>query len=312
MTDPDDTRQFKLAVAALVAGAVGIGFAPIFVRVSEIGPSATAFWRMALALPLLMLWMRLEPGGKARYRPARSLRDHGALALGGLFFAGDLAAWHWSIKLTTIANATLFVNMAPVIVAAASFVLFGERFRSLFLIGLGLAITGAVMLMGRNLGEGGGRLTGDALSLLAAVFYAGYIISIGRLRASFSTATVMGWTAFWTAAALLPIAWVSGETLLPASGHGWGILIGLALISHVVGQSLIAYGLAHLPAAFGAVSLLVQPVVAGVLAWVLFAEVLGPLELAGAALILAGITLARRGVRGKSPNIKGPSIKRPL
>jgi drug/metabolite transporter (DMT)-like permease len=303
MADPDDARQFKLAVAALVAGAIGIGFAPIFVRVSEIGPSATAFWRIMLAIPLLFLWMRLERGDDNRYRKPARLRDHAALALGGIFFAGDLATWHWSINLTTVANATLFVNMAPVVVAAASFLLFKERFHRLFLIGLALAVSGAALLIGPGAGPDGqeSRLAGDVLGFAAAGFYAAYIMAIGRLRASFSTATVMAWSALWSAAALLPIAWLSGEQLLPVSSYGWGSLAALALISHVTGQSLIAYGLAHLPAAFGAVSLLVQPIVAGVLAWALFAEALGHLELMGAAFILAGITLARRGVRIKRP-----------
>ena len=297
MAEPFDSRQFRLAVAALVAGAVGIGFAPIFVRVSEIGPSATAFWRIALALPLLFLWMQFERGRTNRYRKPGRVRDHAALALAGVFFAGDLATWHWSITMTTVANATLFVNMAPVIVAAASFLLFKERFHRLFLVGLALALAGAVMLIGPGSGGEQIRLAGDALGFVAAGFYAAYIMAIGRLRASYSTATVMAWSALWSAAALLPVAWISEEHLLPMSLDGWGILIGLALVSHVVGQSLIAYGLAHLPAAFGAVSLLVQPVVAGILAWTLFAEALGPLELAGAVMILSGIALARRGVR---------------
>ena len=97
--------------------------------------------------------------------------------------------------------------------------------------------------------------------------------------------------------ALLPLALLAPGPFWPAGVDGWLVLIALALVTQVAGQGLIVYALAHLPAAFGSVSLLVQPVIAAGLAWLLFAEALGPLELAGAGLVLAGIAMARRGTR---------------
>jgi drug/metabolite transporter (DMT)-like permease len=83
--------------------------------------------------------------------------------------------------------------------------------------------------------------------------------------------------------------------MLPVSAFGWWMLVGLALISHAAGQGLIAYALAHLPAAFSSVSLLSQPVMAALLAWVLLSEGLMPLQILGGLIVLAGIYLARRG-----------------
>ena len=100
-----------------------------------------------------------------------------------------------------------------------------------------------------------------------------------------------------TGLALLPVALAAGEALLPATAAGWLPLIGLALVSHVLGQSLIAYALAQLPAAFSSVSLLLQPATAALLAWLLLAEPLGPLQGLGAAIVAAGIVIARRGSR---------------
>ena len=88
---------------------------------------------------------------------------------------------------------------------------------------------------------------------------------------------------------------MQGEALLPASTTGWLVLLGLAWISHCAGQGLIASSLAHLPAAFSSVSLLFQPVMAAIFAWLLLAEPLVPLQVAGALVVLAGIYLARRG-----------------
>lgn len=288
-------RTQRIALIALVAGAVAIAFSPIFVRLSEVGPSATAFWRVAIAVPALWLWMSAQPGGAARRPSGR--RDWMRLAVPGLFFAGDLVSWHWSIAFTSVANSTLLANFAPIVVALACWLLFGQRFSRTFVLGLGLAIVGAVVLMGQSVSLGLDHLFGDALALTTALFYAGYILSVGRLRAEFSTATIMTWSGLVTAVVVLPAVAVSGESLIPDTAFGWGILLGLALFSHAGGQSLIAYALAHLPPAFSSVSLLVQPAAAAVIAWVVLGEPLGPFQAAGAAVMLGGIILARRGSR---------------
>ncbi len=286
----------RLALPLLLCGAVAIAFAPIFVRLSELGPTATAFHRLFLALPVLWLWNAAD---QARDRAPRPLgrADVLGLVIVGLFFAGDLAFWHWSIRYTTVANATLLANFAPVFVALAGWAMFGERFSRTFLIGMATALAGACVLMGRSVTLSPTNLLGDALGLVTAMFYAGYIVCVGRLRARLSTATIMAGSGLVTCAALLPVAVVSGESLVAESLYGWLVLLGLALVSHCGGQGLIAYALAHLPAAFSSVSLLLQPAVAAGLAWLLLGEALGPYQGLGAVLVLTGIYLARRGSR---------------
>jgi drug/metabolite transporter (DMT)-like permease len=295
-------RPARFALPSLLAGAVAIGFAPIFVRLSELGPTATAFHRLLLALPALWLWNALSARGAAAARPS-SLSDFAGLVAAGVFFAGDLACWHWSIHFTSVANATLLANFAPVFVALAGFVLFGERFSRMFIIGMVTALAGACVLMGRSFTMSPTNLLGDSLGLVTAAFYAGYIVSVGRLRAKFSTATIMAWSGLVTCLALFPVALASGEDLVPMTVSGWVVLIGLALLSHAGGQSMIAYALAHLSAAFSSVSLLLQPAVAAVLAWVILGEALGSYQGLGALMILVGIYFAHRGshsAHGKS------------
>ncbi|MGP1396760.1 MAG: DMT family transporter [Inquilinaceae bacterium] len=295
----------RWALAALAGGALAIAFAPIFVRLADVGPMASAFWRPALALPALALWLAVEQQRRpvAPRRPVRPV-DRLALVLAGLLFAGDLAAWHWSIRHTSVANSTLLANLAPVFVATAGWLWFGERFTRAFLVGLALALAGAVLLMSGSLTVDPDHLAGDAVALVTAMFYAGYILAVGRLRGRFSTATIMTWSALVTALVLLPLAWLSGETLVPATAVGWAVLAGLALISHAGGQSLIAFALAHLPVTFSAVGLLLQPVAAAVLAWLLLGEAIGPLQAVGGAVVLAGIAVARRG-SARSPSRRG-------
>jgi drug/metabolite transporter (DMT)-like permease len=289
LTDP----QRRLAFAALIAGGIAIAFSPIFMRLSEIGPIATAVHRLVLGLPLFWLWLALEKGEGQQRGPA-NWRDAGLLALAGLFFALDLAAWHSSLGYTSVANATLLANNAPIFVALGAWLLWRERPTRGFVIGLTLSIVGCALLSRGGFKPGQGTLLGDGLALLTGVFYSGYFLTVKRLRARFTTAAIMTWSAMVGALLLLPAAWASEGVLLPASLAGWLVVLALALFSHVGGQSLITYAMAHLPAGFSALTLLIQPVGAAVLAWILFGEALGPLQLAGGLVVLAGIWLARR------------------
>lgn len=285
--------QDKLALAALVAGAIGIAFAPIFVRLSEVGPVATAFWRVLLALPLTALWAGVQRGqGGALERTGLAW-----IAAAGLFFAADLGVWHWSIQLTSVANSTFLVNLAPVLVTLGAWLMFRERARPVFFAGLLLALAGAALLVGATVQAHARALAGDLLALLTAVFYAGYQLSIKRARGSHATARIMLVSGAFCSAVLLPVAVAMGEALLPASSAGWLVLIGLAVVCQFGGQNLITYAVAHLPANFSSVSLLLQPVAASLFAWIFFGEALSGLQWLGGAAVLAGIYLAKQGSR---------------
>ena len=280
-----------LALAALFAGATAIATAPLFVKVSETGPIATAFWRVFLALPPLWMWALMSEG---RQHAAHLRKHRGLMMAAGIFFAGDLAVWHWSILLTSVANTTLLANLAPIFVTAVAWFVFRETPRKLFLAGLAAAIAGTLLLIGANFGHSGSASLGDALGVNTAMFYAAYQITVTRLRAHVPTASLMAWSSAIMAALLLPIAWISGEQLLPQTNAGWLKLIGIALFAQVIGQSLIAWAMAHLTATFSSVGLLLQPVMATLFAWILLGEIVGPLQFAGGVLVLAGIALARQ------------------
>jgi drug/metabolite transporter (DMT)-like permease len=205
-----------------------------------------------------------------------------------------LAVWHKSIHFTSVANSTLLANFAPVFVALGSWLLFAQRATSAFFLGMGVAIAGTTLMVGASFQVSARHFLGDALGLVTALFYAGYILTVKQLREKFSSATIMAIGGTVTAGALLLGACAAGESLLPDTSEGWKPLVGLALISQVAGQSLIAYALAHLPAAFSSVGLLLQPVMATIFAWLLLGEAIGFLPILGGSLVLVGIVLARR------------------
>jgi len=281
----------KPALPALLLGAVFIALSPIFVRLSEAGPTATAFWRVALAVPALWaLVFTMNQRGRD-YRKQKLL-----FLAAGAAFAGDLAFWHTSIQLTSVANSTLLANLASIFVTLAAWLFWRQKPRPLFLAALALALVGVALLVHTSLEFSRTALLGDALGVVTAMFYAWYILAVKGLRdRGAATLQVMAVTSTLTAVFLFPVALASGEQMLPASAQGWWILIGLALISHAAGQGLIAYALAHLPAPFSSVGLLLQPVVAAFFAWVLLSEPLVALQIAGGLIVLAAIWLARRG-----------------
>jgi drug/metabolite transporter (DMT)-like permease len=289
-----------VAVAALLTGAAAIALAPICVRLSDVGPIVTAFWRVALAAP--MLWLVMLAIGKGTARGGGHRRPPLAIiAVVGLCFAGDLAFWHWSIRLTTVANATLLANLASVFVTLVAWLTGRERVTAVFVFGMVFALAGAAVMMGASLSISGRQILGDGLGVITALFYAGYLLNTKALRTKgHSALAIMAWGTVVTAIALLPVALISGEAMLPHSLHGWLVLVVLALVSHVGGQGLIAYALAHLPATFSSVALLLQPMLATLFAWELFGEKLGPLEMAGGAAVLAGIALAGHGSRRRA------------
>jgi drug/metabolite transporter (DMT)-like permease len=292
------------AVFVLLLGAALIAISPILVRISELGPVATAFHRQLLALPVLWLWMRWDYARSQTPRKPASVRDYRRLVLAGVMFAGDLSLWHWSINLTSIANSTMLVNFAPIFVAIGAWLIYGERFTARFMAGLGATIFGVVLLLGDSSTLGTRHIVGDLLALSAAVCYGGYLLIVGQLRAEFSTATILAWTSTVSCVVLFIIALLAGEELVASTLNGWIILLCLALITHVGGQSMVAYSLAHLPTTFGSVGLMLQPVLAAVLAWMLLNESISGFQLAGGLVIITGIYLARTGAQTTSTDEK--------
>ena len=285
-----DKTANRRAVVALLIGAALIALAPIFVRLSETGPTATGFWRLALASPILFLWNGLR--ARSTQRQPLSRADLGLLILAGAMFAGDLAAWHTSIELTSVANATLLANAAPIFVAAGAWIWLDERPTMGFVGGLVLAIAGGALLARASAGSSA-HLTGDALGLLTALFYAGYMLAVKVLRVRLSTSAVMAGSSLMGAAVLLPLTIGLSERLLPSTLLGWVVLLGLAVLSQVCGQGLIAWAIGHLTARFSALGLLTQTAVAALLAWMLFGETFTILQSAGIVLVAVGLFVAR-------------------
>jgi drug/metabolite transporter (DMT)-like permease len=286
-----------LPLLALFTGAAALGSSPILVRLSALEPTATAFYRVALAAPAFLLVPFVYGTPLSLSRDSRAGRAEllWLVAAGG-FFALDLLCLHWSLRHTSVVNATLLLNFAPLFVSLGAWTLLGERPAPRTVLSYVIAICGVALLVGAVSRLDRGRLVGDALGLAAGAAYGGYLLVVSRFRDRIPTSMVMGVTTFSCACLLLPATLVMGESLLPRTAFAWAILFALALLTHAGGQGLLVFAMKYFAAFTSSVTLLLQPVVAAGGAWIVFGEALGPWQILGGGIALLGVLLCHDAV----------------
>ena len=280
------SRAARLAFPALLAANLALAAGPWMVRLSDVGPVAAAFWRLALAIPFLA-WFAWR---QSRGRPLPGWGLIVAVIVGGLFFAADLAAWHEGILRTRLANATLFGNFASFLFAIYGFLLLRRLPGPVQLGALLLAAVGAVLLIGRSFELSPQHFTGDLLALLAGLFYTFYLIAVDRARRVMAPWPVL---AVATAAGALPLLFFSialGEQVMPVD---WTPIVLLSLGSQLIGQGLLVYAMGHLSPVVVGLCFLTQPVASAAIGWFAYQERLSLGDALGALLICAALVLIR-------------------
>lgn len=279
-----------LRVLALV-GILAISFSAIFVRAAGVSPGTSAFFRVAYAVPALLVLVAL-----VRDPVRRPLSDR-LLAMGaGAFFALDLNAWHRSIEHIGAGLATVLGNLQVVIVALLAWLLHDERPTRASFVALPLAFIGLALTTGLGRGDAYGRepVAGAIFGALTAFAYAGYLLLLRRSARGGGSAAgpLLDATASAAVVALaLGLAFDPAFSLTPSwPAHGW--LLALAWGAHTLGWFLISRALPRLPALETSVLLLVQPTLTLVWGMLLFQEDPSPLQWAGAALVLGSVALA--------------------
>jgi drug/metabolite transporter (DMT)-like permease len=285
----------RYAFAALIAGNLLLAFGPWMVRLADVGPVASGFWRLALAIPFLFLlaWRQQE----GREPPSRHLIL--LLGIGGLFFAADLAAWHVGIGMTKLANASLFGNSSSFIFVLYGFVMLRQMPRRVQVAALALAAAGAALLMGSSYELSPEHFKGDLFTFLAGLFYTGYLIAVDKARRTMAPMPVL---AIATAASTLPLlvfANLLGETVMPKE---WTPLIILSFGSQVVGQGLLVYAVGYLSPVVVGLGLLAQPAAGAVIGRLAYGETMSAADVVGAILIAAALVLIRLPERPLASN----------
>ena len=290
----------RFAFPALLLGNVALAFGPWLVRLSDVGPVAVGFWRVAIALPFL--WLVAKAAGQRPHWPKRALIV--AIFIAAAFYVLDLAAWNAGIRMTKLGNATLFGNTGSFVFAIYGLVLL-HRLPSAKQAGaLTLALGGAGLLMSGSYEMSPRNFTGDLLTLVAGLLYGGYLIFMERARTQLQPLPLLLLATLFGAPMLLAISLGLGEQIWP---RDWTPLIIFALSSQVLGQGLLIYSIGTLPPLVVGLALLTQPVVAATVGWLAYGETLSATDIAGAMAIAAALVLVRLPDRGLRASEEPPS-----
>ena len=285
------SHPHRFAFPALLLGNCVLAFGPWLVRLADVGPVATGFWRVTIAVPFL--WALANLSGQKPHWPRRGLTV--VILVAAVFYVLDLAAWNAGIRMTKLGNSTLFGNTGSFVFAIYGLWL-AHRMPSLKQGGaLLLALGGAAMLMSGSYEMSARNFTGDLLTLVAGLLYGGYLIFVERARSEVSALPLLLLATVFGVPMLLGISFGLGEQIWP---HNWTPLIIFALSSQVVGQGLLVYSIGTLPPLVVGLALLTQPAVSASVGWFVYGERLSLTDFIGAFAIAAALVLVRLPERG--------------
>ena len=299
--EDSEPRADIWALVLLAIALIAVSFAAILIRLSEaeLGPNATVFNRLIIATLACGLWNGFRDWHSQPF-PEQPLQKPGytkldlILLLGvGIVSSTSLALWAWSLTQTNIANSTVIRNLTPLFTGLGGWLLLGRSFDQKFLLGLVIALAGAIALGLDDLQIATDNLVGDAVALLSAMFYGGNLLLVEQLRSKFSASTILLWRCFLGSLLTLPLVLGTEAQIFPHTWLGWLWVIALALICQVLGQGLLVHSLKLLSSGFVALCLLLEPLITACLAWIIFSEKLSISDGLAFSVILVGLYLAK-------------------
>jgi drug/metabolite transporter (DMT)-like permease len=279
-----------LPYAALALGIAALSLSAMFVRWADAPGAMTGFYRLLFAT-IIMLPVFLHQ----QYQ--RAAIDKKLLLfpiVGGVFTAFDFALWNTSVHYTTAANATLLGNTSPLWVALFAFFALRETLKRSFWIGLTLALTGAIFVVGSDFLQHPTLGIGDLMASAAAIFYAGYQLITQRGRAHIDPLRYTWLVGLSATVCMFFINFASGNTFTGYASQTWLVFLATAVVSQIIGYLAISYALGHLPASIVAPTLIGQPILTAILAIPLLGEIPAPIQWAGGAMALAGIYIVNQ------------------
>ncbi len=279
-----------LPYAALLFGMLGISLSAIFIKWADVPGPISGFYRMLIATSIIALPFARQ----ARVQQPYSRRHLSIAALAGLFFAGDVASYGTAVLITSAASATLLGNTAPLWVGIGAMVIFGERLRPTFWVGLLIAMVGVLSIIGQDFVANPHLGAADLLGLVSGFCYGMFLLSTERARVRLPS--LISW---WVSSAaslvgLFFLCLVMGLPLIGYSPTALLNLVGLAVVTQVGGWLSLNYALGHLRASVVAPTLLAQPVLTALIAIPLLNQPLGVVQVIGGALVLTGIFIVHR------------------
>lgn len=279
---PDQSRK---AVFFLALGLLGVGFsAPLARYLPGMAALAIAFWRMASAS--LMLW------GFSAVRPRGTLppRSLARIGLAGVFLAFHFACFYAAVKRVPIANATLFASVVPLIALLYERLVLHRKLDKGALVGVWIALLGMFVIQSATLDLESDHALGNLLALASSVFMAAVLILAENIRGNTGNIVYTRWLYLVAAATLALLAWAFDVSLAFEAGDiKW--ILALAILPTLLGHNSMNYAVKFIRPTFVGAMPLGEPVLASILAWILFGESLAAMVLAGGLITLCGLAI---------------------
>jgi drug/metabolite transporter (DMT)-like permease len=298
-TPADHHGNAKLpAYIALATGVLAVSTGAIFVRYAqqEAASLTIAAYRMGIAFVVVLIPTLLR---HRRELQSLTYRDLGLAATSGFFLAVHFATWIYSLEMTSVAISVVMVNTAPLWVGLLTPLTTRERLAPATILGIALSVVGTMAIswgLERD-ADSPNNLLGGALATIGAVGLAVYLLIGRNLRRRHSLGVYVT-VCYGTAAGYLGLAAIGmGQQMVGFSPPTWLYMIGLALVSQILGHTTNNWALRFFSASMVSVALLGEPICSTLLAYLLFDETLTAIQVGGAALILVGIYLAARAER---------------
>ncbi|MBY6035866.1 DMT family transporter [Fictibacillus nanhaiensis] len=300
----------------MVIGIIAISFSSIFVKWSEAPVSVQGMYRLLFTLILMLPFVWKHFGAIKRI----SLKEYIWLFWSGTFLALHFLFWMGSLKLTTVASSTILLSLQPVFVMLGAYIAFREKTTKSAIIGMMVAIIGAIMIGWGDIGISMQHIQGDMLSILGTVVVAVHML-IGQKLLKSIPATVYSFIVFLTAVFVFAMYNLLFSIQMTGySGREWGIFVLLALVPTLFGHVLFNWLLKYVTAATISMAILGEPVGATLLAYLFLSEALTATQWIGGAIVLSGLYYFLQNTRKqkkdkppapiKNPVTPGPIVKR--
>jgi drug/metabolite transporter (DMT)-like permease len=293
-TRPSFRERDDIHVIAAITAVVAWGVGPIFTKAMSVDTAAIVFYRMLIGAPLMILVAKRTGGGL-------SLDLMKKTALPGILFAFSFLSGFASIRMTSVANATLITTVQPILVLFVAPKLFGEKLRAQQLVYSACSMAGVLLVVLAAASTSGATFSGDVMALLNVVIWTVYFVLAKKRR----LAGVHSWSFLaavfvWSSVVILPFGAIASNDLGAMKSSDWVYVVAMALGPGLVGHGLMTWAQSHVDVSLASLLGLLSPVISTIGAWWAFGESLTLWQMVGAVVVLSFLALLVREQRSSA------------
>lgn len=289
LRERDDVHVLAAATAVF---AWGIG--PILNKSMTVSTPSIVFWRMAVGLPMMIGMAYATGGGLTRDVMRRT-------AVPGFLFAASFITGFASVKMTSIANATLVTTLQPVLVLFVAPRLFGEKLSARKLSFSVMSMAGVLVVVLAAASTSGAHLSGDLMATAnVAIWTAYFVLAKMRRLDGVHSWSFLAAVFTWASVVVFPFGMLASGDLGSMTSKDWLCVVGMAVGPGIVGHGLMTWSQSHVDVSLASILGLLSPVISTSLAWAILDESLTLIQVMGAVVVIASLILLVRDQRGVS------------